>query len=101
MSSLTRILNLFSRDTYVAYTTHRYLAHICDSYVVDQILVRVSESTWGGLSTNAARANDQVIQSLFRTAAVCVSIVVVIGYSFPPFLIAVIPLGLFYSNVMK
>ena len=47
LSSLTRILNLFSRDTYVAYTTHRYLAHICDSYVVDQILVRVSESTWG------------------------------------------------------
>ncbi|KAG6899872.1 hypothetical protein C0993_005842 [Termitomyces sp. T159_Od127] len=61
-----RILNLFSRDT----------------YVVDQILGRV-------------------IQGMCRTLAVCLSIVVVIGASFPPFLIAVIPLGLFYGQVMK
>ncbi|KAF8159727.1 multidrug resistance-associated ABC transporter [Crassisporium funariophilum] len=61
-----RILNLFSRDT----------------YVVDQILARV-------------------IQGLCRTVAVCLSIVVVIGASFPPFLIAVVPLGWFYMRVMK
>ncbi|RDB20896.1 Metal resistance protein YCF1 [Hypsizygus marmoreus] len=61
-----RILNLFSRDT----------------YIVDQILARV-------------------IQNLCRTSAVCLSIIVVIGGSFPPFLIAVIPLGWFYSQVMK
>ncbi|KAF9054330.1 multidrug resistance-associated ABC transporter [Panaeolus papilionaceus] len=61
-----RILNLFSRDT----------------YVVDQILGRV-------------------IQGLCRTVAVCLSILVVIGASFPPFLLAVIPLGWFYMRVMK
>ncbi|TFK44584.1 metal resistance protein YCF1 [Crucibulum laeve] len=61
-----RILNLFSRDT----------------YVVDQILARV-------------------IQGLCRTLAVCLSIVVVIGASFPPFLIAVVPLGWFYLRVMR
>ncbi|KAG5642913.1 hypothetical protein DXG03_001884 [Asterophora parasitica] len=66
MTPTGRILNLFSRDT----------------YVVDQILGRV-------------------IQGLCRTLAVCLSIVVVIGVSFPPFLVAVIPLGLFYSRVMK
>ncbi|KAL4264103.1 ATP-binding cassette transporter C [Pleurotus pulmonarius] len=60
-----RVLNLFSRDT----------------YVVDQLLGRV-------------------IQNLIRTLAVCFSIVVVIGGSFPPFLIAVIPLGWFYTRVM-
>lgn len=61
-----RILNLFSRDT----------------YVVDQILARV-------------------IQNLCRTLAVCLSIVVVIGSSFPPFLVSVIPLGWFYIRVMQ
>ncbi|KDR65747.1 hypothetical protein GALMADRAFT_232908 [Galerina marginata CBS 339.88] len=61
-----RILNLFSRDT----------------YVVDQILARV-------------------IQGLCRTLAVCLSIVVVIGTSFPPFLVALLPLGWFYLRVMK
>ncbi|KAF9556671.1 metal resistance protein YCF1 [Agrocybe pediades] len=61
-----RILNLFSRDT----------------YVVDQILARV-------------------IQGLCRTLAVCLFIVIVIGSSFPPFLIALIPLGWFYLRVMK
>ena len=69
MSLLTfilRILNLFSRDTYVA----------------DQILARV-------------------IQGLCRTLAVCLSIVVVIGSSFPLFLISVIPLGWFYIRVMQ
>ncbi|KAF8202113.1 multidrug resistance-associated ABC transporter [Pholiota molesta] len=53
-----------------------------DMYVVDQILARV-------------------IQGLCRTLAVCLSIVAVIGGSFPPFLIALIPLGWFYLRVMK
>ncbi|KAG7444271.1 metal resistance protein YCF1 [Guyanagaster necrorhizus] len=61
-----RILNLFSRDT----------------YVVDQILARA-------------------IQNLCRTLAVCVFIVLVIGTSFPMFLLSVIPLGYFYLRVMK
>ncbi|KAK0488812.1 P-loop containing nucleoside triphosphate hydrolase protein [Armillaria novae-zelandiae] len=61
-----RILNLFSRDT----------------YVVDQILARA-------------------IQNLCRTLAVCVFIVIVIGTSFPLFLLSVIPLGYFYLQVMK
>jgi len=61
-----RILNLFSRDT----------------YVVDQILARV-------------------IQGLIRTLAICLSIVVVIGGSFPPFLIAVVPLGWSYLRIMR
>ncbi|KAK0497158.1 P-loop containing nucleoside triphosphate hydrolase protein [Armillaria luteobubalina] len=61
-----RILNLFSRDT----------------YVVDQILARA-------------------IQNLCRTLAVCVFIVIVIGVSFPLFLLSVIPLGYFYLQVMK
>lgn len=63
---LFRVLNLFSRDT----------------YVVDQILARV-------------------IQGLCRTVAVCLSILVVIGTSFPPFLLVVFPLGWFYLRVMK
>ena len=53
-----------------------------DIYVVDQILARV-------------------IQNLCRTLAVCLGIVVVIGASFPPFLIAVFPLSWFYLRVMK
>ncbi|KAK0202906.1 P-loop containing nucleoside triphosphate hydrolase protein [Desarmillaria ectypa] len=61
-----RILNLFSRDT----------------YVIDQILGRA-------------------IQNLCRTLAVCVFIVLVIGTSFPFFLLSVIPLGYFYLQVMK
>jgi ATP-binding cassette subfamily C (CFTR/MRP) protein 1 len=60
-----RVLNLFSRDT----------------YVVDQVLIRV-------------------LGSFFRTFAVCLSIIVVIGSSFPAFLIALIPLGWFYFRVM-
>ncbi|KIJ59434.1 hypothetical protein HYDPIDRAFT_118534 [Hydnomerulius pinastri MD-312] len=64
MTPTGRIINLFSRDT----------------YVVDQILARV-------------------IQNLIRTSAVCASIVLVIGFSFPPFLIAVIPLTWFYARV--
>jgi ABC-type multidrug transport system fused ATPase/permease subunit len=59
-----RILNLFSRDT----------------YVVDQILARV-------------------IQNMIRTSTGCASIVLVIGFSFPPFLIAVVPLAWFYSRI--
>ncbi|KAG2035311.1 P-loop containing nucleoside triphosphate hydrolase protein [Suillus americanus] len=61
-----RILNLFSRDT----------------YVVDQILARV-------------------IQNMIRTSAGCASIILVIGFSFPPFLIAVVPLAWFYSRITK
>ncbi|KAI0629229.1 metal resistance protein YCF1 [Trametes polyzona] len=60
-----RILNLFSRDT----------------YVVDMILARV-------------------IQNSVRTLCVTAMIVVVIGYSFPLFLIAVPPLAWFYIRVM-
>ncbi|KAF8735100.1 hypothetical protein AX14_002716 [Amanita brunnescens Koide BX004] len=61
-----RILNLFSRDT----------------YIVDQILARV-------------------IQSLFATLAVCLMILVVIGASFPLFLIVIFPLGWLYGLIMK
>ncbi|KAF9442601.1 multidrug resistance-associated ABC transporter [Macrolepiota fuliginosa MF-IS2] len=53
-----------------------------DVYVGDQILARV-------------------IQGFCRTLAVCLFILIVIGSSFPPFLIAVIPLGWFYLRVMK
>ncbi|KAJ7281673.1 multidrug resistance-associated ABC transporter [Mycena rebaudengoi] len=53
-----------------------------DIYVVDQLLARF-------------------IQNLFRTGAVCLSILVVIGASFPLFLLSVIPLGFFYLRVMK
>ena len=53
-----------------------------DIYVLDQILARV-------------------IHGLCRTLASCLSIVVVIGYSFPLFLISVIPLGWFYLRVMR
>ncbi|PFH45503.1 hypothetical protein AMATHDRAFT_82867 [Amanita thiersii Skay4041] len=53
-----------------------------DIYVVDQILPRV-------------------LQQLFRTLAVCLSIVAVIGGSFPPFLLFIFPLGWFYLRVMK
>ena len=47
-----------------------------DTYVVDQVLPRLLGMT-------------------FRTFATCLAILVVIGVSFPPFLIAVIPLGAF------
>ena len=52
-----------------------------DIYVVDQVLARV-------------------IQGMFRTLCVCAGIIVVIGASFPLFLVAVIPLALFYRTVM-
>ncbi|KLO11533.1 metal resistance protein YCF1 [Schizopora paradoxa] len=60
-----RIMNLFSRDT----------------YVVDQVLARV-------------------IQGMFRTICTCAGIVIVIGASFPLFIIAVLPLTWLYSRVM-
>ncbi|KAI0763773.1 metal resistance protein YCF1 [Trametes elegans] len=60
-----RILNLFSRDT----------------YVIDMILARV-------------------IQNSVRTLCTTAMIIVVIGYSFPLFLIAVPPLAWFYIRVM-
>ncbi|KAJ7449546.1 multidrug resistance-associated ABC transporter [Mycena latifolia] len=53
-----------------------------DIYVVDQLLARF-------------------VQNLFRTSAVCLSILVVIGASFPLFLLSIIPLGWFYLRVMK
>jgi len=54
------------------------------------------------LNTNLFVLKDhQVIQGLCRTLAVCLSIIVVIGGSFPPFLISVIPLGWFYIRVMR
>ncbi|KAG0695817.1 P-loop containing nucleoside triphosphate hydrolase protein, partial [Suillus ampliporus] len=59
-----RILNLFSRDT----------------YVVDQVLA-------------------PVIQDMVRMTAVCASIVLLMGFNFPPFLIAVGPLAWFYYRV--
>ncbi|KAJ7224438.1 multidrug resistance-associated ABC transporter [Mycena pura] len=53
-----------------------------DMYVVDQLLARF-------------------VQNMIRTMLVCLSIFVVIGASFPLFLISVIPLGWFYLRVMK
>ncbi|KAJ7695169.1 metal resistance protein YCF1 [Mycena rosella] len=53
-----------------------------DIYVVDQLLARF-------------------IQNLVRTSAVCVAILVVIGASFPPFLLSIPPLAWFYLRVMK
>ncbi|KAH9989856.1 metal resistance protein YCF1 [Russula vinacea] len=52
-----------------------------DTNVVDQALARV-------------------IQFVFRTLAASVGIIVVIGSSFPPFLIAIVPLGWMYSRFM-
>ncbi|KAG6330747.1 hypothetical protein ID866_8342 [Astraeus odoratus] len=51
-----------------------------DIYVVDQVLARV-------------------ILNVLRTTATCVSIVLVITISFPPFMLAVIPLVWFYMRV--
>lgn len=42
----------------------------------------------------------QVIQMLIRTTCSCAGIVVVIGVSFPPFIMAVIPLAWLYSKAM-
>ncbi|KAF5351595.1 hypothetical protein D9758_007166 [Tetrapyrgos nigripes] len=53
-----------------------------DIYVVDQILARVFQNTWRTLTT-----------TLF--------IAIVIGFSFPLFLLSIIPLGWFYLRVMK
>ncbi|KAF8631681.1 hypothetical protein AX15_002266 [Amanita polypyramis BW_CC] len=53
-----------------------------DTYVVDQILART-------------------IQQLCRTLSIGLSIIVVIGWSFPPFLLSIFPLGWFYLQVMR
>ncbi|KAJ7355423.1 P-loop containing nucleoside triphosphate hydrolase protein [Mycena albidolilacea] len=53
-----------------------------DIYVVDALLGRF-------------------IQNLFRTGAVCFSIVIIIGASFPLFLLSIPPLLFFYLRVMK
>lgn len=42
----------------------------------------------------------QSIQSVFRTLATCIGIVVVVGIIFPVFLIVVPPLAWFYGRVM-
>ncbi|KAI0272641.1 hypothetical protein BC834DRAFT_840866 [Gloeopeniophorella convolvens] len=52
-----------------------------DTNVVDQVLART-------------------IQFMIRTLCSCIGIVVVIGSSFPPFLIAIIPLGWLYTRFM-
>lgn len=41
------------------------------------------------------------IQNLFRTGAVCFSIIIIIGGSFPLFLLSIPPLLVFYLRVMK
>lgn len=65
-----RILNLFSRDT----------------YVVDQILARVSLPA---ISTRTVISQmDQVISNVVRTLFTTLMIVFVIGYSFPLFVSA-------------
>ena len=43
----------------------------------------------------------RVIESLCRTFAVSLSIIVVIGSSFPPFLVIVLPLGWLYLRIMR
>ncbi|KAG1797618.1 P-loop containing nucleoside triphosphate hydrolase protein [Suillus variegatus] len=53
-----------------------------DTYVVDQILARF-------------------IQNMIRTSAVCASILLVIGFSFPPFLIAITVYHLVTSRELK
>ncbi|KAM6496895.1 metal resistance protein YCF1 [Amanita muscaria] len=53
-----------------------------DIYIIDQILPRI-------------------IQQLCRNLAVCMSIMVVISWSFPLFILFVIPLGWFYWSVMR
>jgi len=53
-----------------------------DIYVVDQILARVFQNTW-------------------RTLTATLFIIIVIGSSFPLFLLSIIPLGWFYLRVMK
>ncbi|KAI6099033.1 hypothetical protein F5141DRAFT_1144217 [Pisolithus sp. B1] len=51
-----------------------------DIYVVDQVLGRV-------------------MMNLLRTSAICISILLVITFSFPPFVLVVIPLAWFYVRV--
>jgi|SRR5712671_4935950 len=83
MLKTTSILNLFTKDT----------------NVVDQALARVSLCTDSGMILLRVR-RSQVIQFLFRTLSAAIGIVIVIGSSFPPFLIAIIPLGWMYSRFM-
>jgi ABC-type multidrug transport system fused ATPase/permease subunit len=45
-------------------------------------------------------SSPQVIQFLVRTSTASIGILIVIGSSFPPFLIAIIPLGWMYSRFM-
>jgi hypothetical protein len=52
------------------------------------ILIRISRSS-------------QIVQDLVRTSSSSFGIIIVIGSSFPPFLIAIIPLGWMYSRFMR
>lgn len=79
----TSILNLFTKDT----------------NVVDQALARVS-LRYNRVVISLRASRFQVIQFVFRTLAASVGIIVVIGSSFPPFLIAIVPLGWMYSRFM-
>ena len=45
--------------------------------------------------------SSQVIQFVVRTLSSSVGILIVIGWSFPPFLIAIIPLGWMYLRFMR
>ncbi|KAG6861347.1 hypothetical protein C0995_001326 [Termitomyces sp. Mi166 len=77
-------------------------------YLVIYGIFSFSSTLLGGVSSvliwvlcalrSAKRLHDG---GMCRTLAVCLSIVVVIGASFPPFLVAIIPLGFFYGQVMK
>lgn len=78
------ILNLFTKDT----------------NVVDQALARVSMGSILVVIPLRMSRSSQVIQFLVRTLSSSVGIIIVIGSSFPPFLIAIIPLGWMYSRFM-
>ena len=43
----------------------------------------------------------RVVQGLCRTLAVSMSIIIVIGSSFPPFFLTVLPLGWLYLRIMR
>jgi ATP-binding cassette subfamily C (CFTR/MRP) protein 1 len=80
---IVRILNLFTKDT----------------NVVDQVLARVS-ACHNLVMTSLSERCSQVIQFVVRTSCSTIGIIIVIGSSFPPFLIAIIPLGWLYNRFM-
>ena len=66
---------------------------------MDQVLARVS-LRYNRVAIPLKANHFQVIQFVFRTLSSSLGIIVVIGSSFPPFLIAIIPLGWMYSRFM-